>query len=178
MAGRRPKPTAIKELEGNPGKRKLVDDDIQPERIAPEMPKFLSTKVARREWKFMCKALLDLGVLTNVDRQALGDYCEAVSQKELALTNLKEKGAVLDTFAMNDDGVRIYLRSEKNPWFSVWLECCKLEKAFLIEFGLTPASRSKIKVERKPKEDEFDSIMRRPGTVAPFVLPPQEPSLP
>ena len=32
MAGRKPKPTAIKELEGNPGKRKLNKKEPKPEK--------------------------------------------------------------------------------------------------------------------------------------------------
>ena len=31
MAGRKPKPTAIKELEGNPGKRKLNNKEPKPD---------------------------------------------------------------------------------------------------------------------------------------------------
>ena len=37
--GRKPKPTAIKKLEGNPGKRKLNQNEPQPEKTAPECPK-------------------------------------------------------------------------------------------------------------------------------------------
>jgi hypothetical protein len=44
------------------------------------------------------------------------------------------------------DGERVFLSIEKNPWWSVWVDACKLEKAFLIEFGLTPASRRNVKI--------------------------------
>ena len=35
MAGRKPKPTAIKELEGNPGKRKLNKKEPKPDKGMP-----------------------------------------------------------------------------------------------------------------------------------------------
>jgi integrase len=44
------------------------------------------------------------------------------------------------------DGERVFLSIKKNPWWSVWVDACKLEKAFLIEFGLTPASRRNVKI--------------------------------
>ena len=41
MAGRKPKPTAIKELEGNPGKRKLNKKEPKPEKGMPVCPEWL-----------------------------------------------------------------------------------------------------------------------------------------
>ena len=39
--GRKPTPTAIKELEGNPGKRALNDKEPKPVKKAPACPKWL-----------------------------------------------------------------------------------------------------------------------------------------
>ena len=41
MAGRKPKPTAIKKLEGNPGKRKLNKNEPVPAKGMPECPDWL-----------------------------------------------------------------------------------------------------------------------------------------
>ena len=38
MAGRKPKPTAMKNLEGNPGKRKLNKDEPVPAKGMPGCP--------------------------------------------------------------------------------------------------------------------------------------------
>ena len=38
MAGRKPKPTAIKELEDNPGKRKLNNKEPKPDKGMPVCP--------------------------------------------------------------------------------------------------------------------------------------------
>ena len=45
--GRKPTPTAIKELEGNPGKRPLNDAEPKPERKAPPCPKGLEPEAKR-----------------------------------------------------------------------------------------------------------------------------------
>ena len=41
MAGRKPKPTAVKKLEGNPGKRKLNKKEPVPAKGMPECPDWL-----------------------------------------------------------------------------------------------------------------------------------------
>ena len=48
-AGRKPKPTAIKELEGNPGKRKLNKKEPKPEKGMPVCPEWLLPE-AKAEW--------------------------------------------------------------------------------------------------------------------------------
>ena len=67
--GRKPKPTAIKVLEGNPGKRALNEMEPQPEKKAPKCPVWLD-KEAKKEWKRISKQLEDLGILTEVDMAA------------------------------------------------------------------------------------------------------------
>jgi P27 family predicted phage terminase small subunit len=136
-----------------------MGDDVQPEADAPEMPKGLS-RVAPREFRFMCAKLLELGLLTVVDGSALAVYCEAVAQKEKALKELNRLGAAVEVYGLDKSGQRVFLRIEKNPWWSVWVEACKLEKSFLIEFGLTPASRRNLKVKFKPKDDELLRLMK------------------
>ena len=41
MAGRKPKPTAVKKLEGNPGKRKLNTKEPNPGKGMPDCPAWL-----------------------------------------------------------------------------------------------------------------------------------------
>ena len=64
--GRKPTPTAIKELEGNPGKRKLNDKEPRPEKKAPSCPKWLEPE-AKKEWRRLAKKMELMGVLTEVD---------------------------------------------------------------------------------------------------------------
>ena len=64
MAGRKPKSTALKKLEGNPGKRKLNMKEPVPAKGMPDCPKWLLPE-AKEEWKRLCQKLSDMGVLTN-----------------------------------------------------------------------------------------------------------------
>ena len=48
--GRKPKPTAMKELEGNPGKHPLNTSEPKPNKKAPACPKWLEPE-AKKEWR-------------------------------------------------------------------------------------------------------------------------------
>lgn len=69
MAGRKPKPTAVKKLEGNPGKRKLNTKEPMPGNGMPDCPKWLLPE-AKEEWNRLCKKLNQMGVLTDIDSNA------------------------------------------------------------------------------------------------------------
>jgi phage terminase small subunit len=67
MRGRRPKPTRLKLLTGNPGKRPFNDTEPRPEPVVPECPPELS-ELARREWDRLAPELAKLRIVTNLDR--------------------------------------------------------------------------------------------------------------
>ena len=77
--GRKPKPTAVKVLEGNPGKRSLNTAEPKPEKKAPRCPSWLEDE-AKKEWKRMCKQLEQLGILTEIDMAAFAGYCQAYAR--------------------------------------------------------------------------------------------------
>ena len=64
--GRKPKPTAMKELEGNPGKHPLNTSEPKPTKKAPACPKWLEPE-AKKEWRRLAKQMEAIGILTEVD---------------------------------------------------------------------------------------------------------------
>lgn len=76
MRGRRPKPTRLKVLTGNPGKRALNEAEPRPEPEIPDCPPELGP-IARREWERLVAELAPLRILTQLDRAALATYCGA-----------------------------------------------------------------------------------------------------
>ena len=77
--GRKPKPTAVKLLEGNPGKRGLNAGEPKPEKKAPRCPAWLEAE-AKKEWKRMAKQMERLGILTEIDMAAFAGYCQAYAR--------------------------------------------------------------------------------------------------
>ena len=76
MRGRPPKPTHLKAITGNPGKRPLNQYEPRPEIEIPECPPELSP-AAQREWNRLVGHLAALRLLTTLDRAALVAYCGA-----------------------------------------------------------------------------------------------------
>ena len=67
MRGRKPLPSNVVRLRGNPGKRRLNDAEPRPAAKTPSCPACLGDE-ARKEWKRLAKELAELGLLTGLDR--------------------------------------------------------------------------------------------------------------
>ncbi len=149
MRGRKPTPTAKKELEGNPGKRALNKKEPKPEIVIPSCPNHL-TGVARQEWNRVTKELAKLRLIANIDRAALAAYCTAYKDYVRAENKLKTQGEVIIT----DKG-----GAYQNPW--VGIKNSAIEKMIKIgvEFGLTPSSRVRLQVEKPTEEDEMAGFL-------------------
>jgi len=149
MAGRKPKPNAIKELHGNPGKRALNKREPKFGGIA-KCPPHLS-KVAKQEWKRVSQELADSGLLTSVDRAALAGYCSSWARWVDAEDHLNLEGAVVK--GVTGTPVR-------NPYAMISDHALDQLRKFAVEFGMTPSSRSRIHVETPTvPADPFDDFM-------------------
>ena len=69
MRGRKPKPTRLKLIEGNPGKRATNQHEPRPEPKVPTCPAHLCP-AAKAEWKRLAQELFVLGIVTALDRAA------------------------------------------------------------------------------------------------------------
>jgi P27 family predicted phage terminase small subunit len=168
-SGRRPLPTAVKRARGNPGKRKPNDAEPSPAPGVPEMPAGLPLAAAE-EWKRIVPELETLGVLTRVDRAALAAYCHAYARWFEAEQEVLALGIVVREPILIAGEPTEFCRYKKNPAVSISEGAMKLMKAFLVEFGMTPSSRSRIRVE-KPNQtedamDQFLSNARAPADPA------------
>jgi P27 family predicted phage terminase small subunit len=153
--GRKPKPTAIKILEGNPGKRPLNDLEPQPNSECPECPDWL-TDEAKEEWHRIAPELHKIGVLTYIDMAALAGYCESFAQWRRAVEYLKKNGDMLIMY--NEDGSIKY--QQQAPHVAIASNALKHMRAFASEFGLTPASRSKLSVKPQADKTELEELLQ------------------
>ena len=94
--GRKPKPTAVKVLEGNPGKRSLNTGEPKPEKKAPRCPAWLEDE-AKKEWRRMAKQLENLGILTEIDMAAFAGYCQAYARWKEAEEFITQHGTIVKT---------------------------------------------------------------------------------
>lgn len=143
--GPRPKPTHMKVLAGNPGNRPLNDREPKPQKKMPQCPPHLQGE-ARKEWRRMGKKLLELGLMTEIDRTALALYCQAWERWVEAEAEVKKLGAIVKS----PNGFPI-----QNPYLAVANRAMVDLRKMLTEFGMTPSSRSRVQVDQAEKEDDF-----------------------
>jgi phage terminase small subunit len=162
--GPKTKPTELKKLEGNPGKRRLSELEPDPEPKIPACPAFLKG-AGRKEWKRITAELFTLGLVTPIDRGALAGYCIAYGQLEEAeqeLARMKKSYREMRKVKKKNPDMKVSVsngmtRETSNgnvimePMLSVRKQALEQMHKFLTEFGMTPASRSRIEVEKKPK---------------------------
>jgi P27 family predicted phage terminase small subunit len=91
LRGPAPKPTAIKRLEGNPGKRKLNETEPKLTMGVPECPDYLDD-VAKKEWGRLTTILTAMKVLTEADYIALANLCQAYSTLMNAQRQMNKTG--------------------------------------------------------------------------------------
>lgn len=149
MRGRKPKPTAVKILEGNPGKRPLNDAEPRPTAKLPPCPKHLNDE-AKKEWRRISKELLKAGLLTTIDRAVLATYCQAWGRWVEAEEQLRKHGPIVKS----PSGYPI-----QNPYLSVANKAMQQMQKVMPELGMTPSSRSRIKAEGPSPADELAEFL-------------------
>lgn len=134
--GRKPKPQAMKDLQGNPGRRKS-DPGVQfSGRTTP--PKDLDP-IARQEWRRLAPHLEPLALLTPADRAIFRAYCEAYSRMVRAQRFLNSKAAGGNLVHTTHTGAL-------KPWPEVNIvrQEANLLRQLGEQFGLTPAARARL----------------------------------
>jgi P27 family predicted phage terminase small subunit len=117
----------------------------------PPMPKGLS-RTARKEWNRIVPELEALGILGVIDGVALAAYCQNYARWIAAEAEIENRGILITT--PNGD-------LKRNPAVGIAADAMKLMKSFLIEFGMTPSSRSRVKICEKRKDDsQWDEFER------------------
>jgi P27 family predicted phage terminase small subunit len=141
MAGRPPIPTALKIMRGNPGHRPLPKDEPKPEVIEPTRPANLSPR-AIQEWERMVPILMRMKVLTEADGQALGMLCNDIADLDEVTDQIRQTGWLV--------------AGGRNPLTAVQSDLNRRVVMALREFGMGPASRTKVHVAKEPGTRMFD----------------------
>src|SRR5690554_2251440 len=92
--GRKPTPTHLKIVTGNPGKRPLPESEPQPKKIRkrPPAPDHMS-EGAKAIWEHLVKELDDIAILTSIDVFAVEILCESIADHRAAVLQIEEARA-------------------------------------------------------------------------------------
>ena len=147
--GTKPQPTHLKMVRGNPGKRKLNDQEPQPDITMPEPPAILSEQ-ALAQWDVVAPQLHQMGVLTMIDATALEMYCVAYGNWCEAQEKIRKFGPLTKSPSGH---------LQQSPYMQIANKAFEQMRAMLPEFGMTPSSRSGLKTgETNNNKNPFASL--------------------
>jgi P27 family predicted phage terminase small subunit len=144
--GRKPKPRALKLLNGNPGKRPLAaGEPVYPVESELSPPVELEGE-ALKEWHRCAPLLQTSGVLTSIDRTALKALCICYARWMDAEKHVRNEGCVV----AGSTGSLVM-----NPYVRVAAQALEQMRALMGDFGMTPSSRTRLRTE-KPGDNSND----------------------
>lgn len=152
MAGRKPKPTEIKRLEGNPGGRPLNESEPKYPSGAGDAPDALD-EIATAEWDRLNRLLSGPGVVTAADRGTLWMYCVAWSRWVRSEAVVRKTGEILKSA---ENGLYT------NPHLHTANRAAETVTKLGSLLGLDPSSRSRLTGDVKTGADK--KVRTRPQT--------------
>lgn len=154
MAGRTPKPTAMKVLQGNPGKRPLNRREPSFSAEGLSCPRWL-TGLARLEWKRVVPLLKEQRLVTAADRVTVEAYCVAYANWRKAEAVLEERGFVMK---IETKGGGTY--EQQRPEVAIAQKYYTLMLTAGGRLGFDPSSRTRLQVPEAPAEDPFGAFLK------------------
>lgn len=174
-AGRPRKPSALKVLQGTDRPDRANPDEPIPPSGPVKPPPWLHGR-GRTAWKWIAPLLEDMRVLTTADPHALALLCDAYAEYIECRQVVRKLGATYesrvvrastrrvaadddqadgDDFDAADWSVIIRPRPEVKMASDAWRRVQRM----LVEFGLTPSSRSKVKAGGTAEADPFEEFL-------------------
>ena len=144
MRGRKPVPTHLKVLRGNPGKRRLNDQEPKPSGELTDPPEWMSDS-QKQGWIYAIENAPD-GLLKKLDRSVLVAWVVAEDLHRHASMMIEKFGMLTKT------------PNTGQPMQSPYLPVVNRQAHIMLkaaeQLGFTPAARSRVQVQEGPPDDE------------------------
>jgi P27 family predicted phage terminase small subunit len=134
-AGRKAKPTALKLVDGNPGKRRINQHEPQPAKVYDPDPPEGFDAIHAAKWNEVAGKLAKVRVLTELDLDALEVYCREWVNYHNAIADIATRGKLLQ---MPSGGVMW------NPSWTQLKHSQNVCRSIMSEFGMTPSTRTSL----------------------------------
>ena len=146
-AGRKPLPLAVKKLKGTARKSRTQSEPSGP-LLLGDPPEELLTDAADI-WRYLTAAT-PAGVLHANNAPILERYCGLLAQYRAVSTEIARRGVggmlIKDRFGL----------PARSPLFALQMELDEALRRCEAELGLTPAARSRVRVETAPAREAGD----------------------
>ena len=155
MAGRKPLPTQLKLVKGTARPHRMNPAEPRPTVSVPAPPGHLDNAAAAK-FTQMAELLARHGVMTELDAGALARYVVIWRRWLEAEAEVKRRGPVVKTAGGN---------IIQNPFLAVANKCLAQMGQIESEFGLTPSSRTRIRMAAPAEtRDPFEDYLNRGST--------------
>ena len=153
-SGRKPQPKVVKELKGTFRMDRHNPDtpDVKVYETPPRPPQHMKDDEQKKCWRRTARLLTTMRVLTEADLHALEAYCATYSRWRYAESQLEKYGVVLVSGPANE---RTFKAS---PYISIAEAALKNMRTWMNEFGITPASRSRVSAEKPAPTEEAEDF--------------------
>lgn len=153
MRGRKPQPTVLRMLRGNPGKRPINHEEPKPDALGTECPPELADPVERAEWERTIVPAIRIGQITVAERALAIGHCVQWatwrSQLEEAAKHPHVIAAGKNKYPM------------PNPARTMANVTYQLLRQTDTDLGLTPTTRSKVQTKGAPSTVAIDRQRRK-----------------
>lgn len=160
VRGRPPKPTLIKQMQGNPGKRRLNRHEPVPDGDLYGAPTWL-TNTQREAWAFAITHAPS-GLLKQLDRSILTIWVVAEDMHREAAEKVAQFGLLTKS---PNAGLPL-----QSPYLAILNKQAQIMLKAAAELGFSPASRSRVQIERTARRpwmpnphSDPDNLLGPPG---------------
>lgn len=153
MKGPKPRPSALRALDGNAGRRPLNDAEPTPPTAPADTfdtppPELADTPVAQTEWRRLAPMLRQCRQITDADRAALLALCVEWARY------LEARARAFPRVVLAPSGYAM-----PNPWLSIQTKALAACLKLWPELGLTPSSRTRVRTDGPgPGGDAFSEF--------------------
>ncbi len=158
MKGRKPLPTKLKLLMGNPGKQKLPKGEPNPDSHIPYPPGCLNN-YALEEWDRITPVLLTLGLISDLTVPAVIAYCDAYSDWRTAteeLNKVRDKNSAVSTLIQITKNGNVIPNQLKLVAKAARSDMVR----FASEFGGTEIAKIRLAVDPgRQKKSKFEGLI-------------------
>ncbi len=129
----------------------MNEAEPKPQIGMPPKPRDLG-EVASEEWDRLGPSLVALGVLSTADGAAFEAYCTLFERARYLRQRVNANPEPVQIRTSVDGAGNEHVEAKPNPLYAMERDTLKALAPYLGQFGLTPATRSKIVAAPSPQE--------------------------
>lgn len=152
MAGRKRKPDHLKIVSGTDRPDRMNPGAPQPKADLPDAPEWLSARAAEI-FLHLVGIIADMNIASASDTAMLAMAASRLEEVEICTAIIEDSGRTYQTKTKDGD-----VMHRSRPEVAQRSEAMRHAQSLLVEFGLSPAARSKVTVNTQPEENPFKAL--------------------